>query len=172
MPVVWWRHTYVPCNLIDIISNIVLYVRFYFIENTLGALEFIIFNHRYRDNIMDTAVTCAEAGVNLELHPESYTRGVFDWLKYAVEETLVTQVLWERLLFIFFFYKLNWICILRFSVKNITDLYCSWLRGSNLIFRGYLTKQSVQPCSPLNLWHDNDFSYLFAESNWSTITQS
>ena len=32
-----------------------------------GALEFIILNHRYINNTLDTAVACVKAGCNLEL---------------------------------------------------------------------------------------------------------
>ena len=58
-----------------------------------GALEFILLNHHYMDNIQDTAVACAIAGVNLELHAGGYARGVFDWLKNAVNEGQISQVL-------------------------------------------------------------------------------
>ena len=32
-----------------------------------GALEFIMFNHEYINNTMDTAIACVKAGCNLEL---------------------------------------------------------------------------------------------------------
>lgn len=68
-----------------------------FVISDSGALEFILLNHHYMDNIQDTAVACANAGVNLELHAGGYARGVFDWLKNAVNEGQISQkVLAER----------------------------------------------------------------------------
>ena len=63
-----------------------------FVISDAGALEFIILNHRYIENIQDTAVACANAGVNLELHAD-YARGVFDWLKNAVYDGQISQVI-------------------------------------------------------------------------------
>lgn len=64
-----------------------------FVISDSGALEFIILNHRYIKNIQDTAVACASAGVNLELHAGNFARGVFDWLKKAVDAGQISQVL-------------------------------------------------------------------------------
>lgn len=60
--------------------------------NFSGALEFLILNHRYVDDIIDAAVVSVKAGVNLELHASQFGTGVFDWLKDAVEEGQVTEV--------------------------------------------------------------------------------
>lgn len=51
-----------------------------------GAVEFIILNHRYIQDIEGAAVACVEAGLNLELHGGNFVRGAFDWLKDAVTE--------------------------------------------------------------------------------------
>ena len=63
-----------------------------FVISDSGALEFILLNHRYLTNIQDTAVTCANAGVNLELHAGGFARGVFDWLGKAVKDGQISQV--------------------------------------------------------------------------------
>ncbi|XP_060596940.1 uncharacterized protein LOC132750886 [Ruditapes philippinarum] len=57
-----------------------------FVISDSGAVEFLIVNHRYIENIEDAAVACVKAGLNLELHPGSYARGAFDWLKYAIAD--------------------------------------------------------------------------------------
>lgn len=58
----------------------------------LGAIEFIILDHRYVDSILEAARISVEAGVNLELHAGQFALGVFDWLQQAVEEKLLTEV--------------------------------------------------------------------------------
>ena len=65
-----------------------------FVISDSGALEFIILNHHYIDNIQKTAVVCAKAGVNLELHAGQYARGVFDWLKDAEYQKQISKVKW------------------------------------------------------------------------------
>lgn len=62
-----------------------------FVISDSGAVEFMILNHRYIENIEDAAVASVEAGLNLELHPGGYARGVFDWLKQAVYDGKIAQ---------------------------------------------------------------------------------
>ncbi|XP_045197551.2 uncharacterized protein LOC123552173 [Mercenaria mercenaria] len=57
-----------------------------FVISDSGAVEFLIINHHYIENITDAAVACVKAGLNLELHAGNYARGAFDWLKYAVAD--------------------------------------------------------------------------------------
>lgn len=64
-----------------------------FVISDSGAVEFLIVNHRYIQNIEEAAVACVEAGLNLELHAGSYARGAFDWLKYAVADGKLSKEL-------------------------------------------------------------------------------
>lgn len=64
-----------------------------FVISDAGAVEFLILNHRYIQNIEDAAVACVEAGLNLELHADSYARGAFDWLKDALKDGKISETL-------------------------------------------------------------------------------
>ncbi|KAL4233159.1 hypothetical protein ACF0H5_007844 [Mactra antiquata] len=62
-----------------------------FVISDAAAVEFIILNHRYIQNIEAAAIACVKAGLNLELHGGHFARGAFDWLKQAVTKGNISK---------------------------------------------------------------------------------